>query len=45
MPEVCQLSVDEAVRDAEQAFHAGVQAVLLFGIPETKDNTASGAYA
>lgn len=45
MPGVCQLSVDEMLKDATLAFEAGVPAVLLFGIPETKDARASGAYA
>lgn len=45
MPGVCQLSPDEIVREANQAFAAGVPAVLLFGIPELKDAKASGAYA
>ncbi len=45
MPGVFQLSVDEMVREAEAACGAGVPAVLLFGIPDRKDTTASGAYA
>src|SRR6185312_16262422 len=45
MPGVFQLSPDEIVREAEEAREAGVLAVLLFGIPETKDERASGAYA
>lgn len=45
MPGVCQLSVDELVREASRAREAGVPAVLLFGIPECKDEKASGAYA
>ena len=45
MPGVFQLSPDELVREAAQAHEAGVPAVLLFGIPETKDDRASGAYA
>jgi porphobilinogen synthase len=45
MPGVFQLSPDEILREAEQARQAGVAAVLLFGIPETKDERASGAYA
>jgi porphobilinogen synthase len=45
MPGVCQLSVDEALKDAAQALKAGVPAVLLFGIPDSKDTKASGAYA
>ncbi len=45
MPGVFQLSPDELVREARQAFEAGVPAVLLFGIPDRKDAKASGAYA
>ena len=45
MPGVFQLSPDELAREAAQAHEAGVRAVLLFGIPETKDDRASGAYA
>jgi porphobilinogen synthase len=45
MPGVFQLSPDELVGEATQAHEAGVPAVLLFGIPETKDDRASGAYA
>jgi porphobilinogen synthase len=45
MPGVFQLSPDEVLREAGQASAAGVPAVLLFGIPETKDDRASGAYA
>jgi len=45
MPGVFQLSLDELVREAAQAFEVGVPAVLLFGIPERKDAKASGAYA
>lgn len=37
MPGVCQLSVEEAVREAESAAKVGVNAVILFGIPKTKD--------
>jgi porphobilinogen synthase len=45
MPGVFQLSPDELLREARQAFEAGVPAVLLFGIPDAKDEKASGAYA
>jgi len=45
MPGVFQLSPDEIIREAERAQQWGVAAVLLFGIPETKDEKASGAYA
>jgi porphobilinogen synthase len=44
MPGVCQLSVDEALKEVALAYQAGVPAVLLFGIPESKDEKASGAY-
>ncbi|MEK7707501.1 MAG: porphobilinogen synthase [Verrucomicrobiota bacterium] len=45
MPGVFQFSPDELVREAVRAHALGVPAVLLFGIPEKKDATASGAYA
>ena len=44
MPGVFQLSVDEAVREAEGARQDGLRAVLLFGIPDNKDDTGSGAW-
>lgn len=43
MPGQFQLSVDEAVKEAAEAFSAGVPGVILFGIPEKKDERASGA--
>src|SRR5437016_10226910 len=45
MPGIFQLSPDELLGEAAKASKAGVQAVLLFGIPERKDARASGAYA
>lgn len=45
MPGIFQLSPDELVREAARAFDLGVSAVLLFGIPDRKDDKASGAYA
>ena len=45
MPGVFNLSVDEIVREATDAYETGVRAVILFGLPETKDEMASGAYA
>ncbi len=45
MPGHAQLSVDELVRECEQTHSLGVGGVMLFGIPETKDEEASGAYA
>ena len=45
MPGVFNLSIDEAVREAEEAAALGVGGLLLFGLPETKDELATGAYA
>ena len=45
MPGVFQFTVDEVVDQARQAQDAGLQAILLFGIPDKKDEQASGAYA
>lgn len=45
MPGVFQLPPGEIVGEARQAQDAGLQAVLLFGIPQIKDEQASGAYA
>jgi porphobilinogen synthase len=45
MPGHCQLSVDELVRECAEAQSLGIGGVILFGLPETKDDTASGAYA
>jgi len=43
MPGQFQLSVDEILKEARQAFDLGVPAVILFGIPARKDARASGA--
>ncbi len=44
MPGVYQLSVDEALAEAAAATGDGVTAVLLFGLPDTKDDTGSAAH-
>ena len=44
MPGVFNLSVDEAVKEAEDAHSLGVPAVILFGLPERKDEVATGAW-
>jgi porphobilinogen synthase len=44
MPGVYNLSVDEAAKAAEIARAAGVKSVLLFGLPERKDDIGSVAY-
>lgn len=45
MPGIFQLSVDHLVREAQRVKDLGIPAVLLFGIPEKKDEIASGAMA
>ncbi len=45
MPGVFRLSIDELVREAEEVARLGIPAVLLFGIPEHKDEVGSEAYA
>ena len=44
MPGVFNLSVDEAVREASAAKADGIKAVLLFGLPDHKDEVGSSAY-
>jgi porphobilinogen synthase len=44
MPGNFQLSIDEAVRECEEAHSLGLGGVILFGIPEHKDEEATGAY-
>jgi len=44
MPGNYQLSIDEMVKECTEAASLGIGGVLLFGIPETKDEVASGAY-
>ena len=44
MPGVFNLSVDEAVREAEEAAQLGIGGLLLFGLPETKDEQGTGAW-
>ncbi|HSY82540.1 MAG TPA: porphobilinogen synthase [Gemmatimonadaceae bacterium] len=44
MPGVAQTSVDEMLRDASAAAEVGVGGVILFGIPDTKDDEGSGAW-
>ena len=45
MPGVFNLSVDEAVKEARQTYSLGVPAIILFGLPEKKDEVATGAWA
>jgi len=45
MPGVFNLSVDEAVKEARETHALGVPAIILFGLPEKKDDVATGAWA
>jgi porphobilinogen synthase len=44
MPGNFQMSIDEIVRECESVRGLGLGGVILFGIPESKDEEASGAY-
>ena len=44
MPGVFNLSVDEAVKEAEEAAQLGLGGLLLFGLPEGKDEQGTGAW-
>ena len=44
MPGVFNLSVDQAVREAEEAASLGIGGLLLFGLPDSKDEQATGAW-
>ena len=44
MPPQCQLSVDTAVEECREVQSLGIGGVILFGLPESKDEEASGAY-
>ncbi|MGB9072937.1 MAG: porphobilinogen synthase [Terriglobales bacterium] len=45
MPGVFNLSVDQAVKEARETHALGVPAIILFGLPEKKDEVATGAWA
>src|SRR5437867_2208000 len=45
MPGVFNLSIDCAVEEAKAAFKLGIPSVILFGIPDHKDASGTGAYA
>ncbi len=44
MPGIYQLSVDNLIKEIRDIDRLGIPAVLLFGIPESKDSQACGAY-
>jgi porphobilinogen synthase len=45
LPALGRFSVDDLSREAEELLKLGISAVILFGIPEEKDEEGSGAYA
>jgi porphobilinogen synthase len=45
MPENFQMSVDNILRECDELANLGIDSVLLFGIPDAKDEIGSGAYA
>jgi porphobilinogen synthase len=45
MPENFQMSIDNILRECEELETLGINSVLLFGIPDAKDEIGSGAYA
>jgi len=44
MPGINHLSIDRLVKDISETRERGIKAILLFGIPEAKDRSGSGAY-
>src|SRR5579862_5023191 len=44
LPGMSRVSVEDTVREVEELVRLGVQAVILFGVPEEKDEQASGAW-
>jgi porphobilinogen synthase len=45
LPALGRFSVEDVVREVEELVRLGVKAVILFGIPDTKDDEGSGAWA
>ncbi len=45
MPGNFQMSIDHLIREVQEVKELGIPAVLLFGIPDKKDEAASGAFA
>ncbi|MGU9546280.1 porphobilinogen synthase, partial [Bacillus cereus] len=44
MPGVYQLSLDRLKEEMEEVAGLGIQSVIVFGVPEHKDDVGSGAY-
>ena len=45
MPKVFHFSIDKLVKDVKETYELGIPAILLFGIPSSKDEVGSQAYA
>jgi len=45
MPSQYQMSIDNALRECEELIELGINSIILFGIPNEKDETGSGAYS
>ena len=45
MPGIDRVSIDNLLKDAESDYRMGIPSLLLFGIPDTKDEAGSGAYS
>ncbi|MGO4209902.1 porphobilinogen synthase [Terriglobus sp. 2YAB30_2] len=45
MPDVFNLSIDEALKEAHECAKLGIGGLLLFGLPESKDEAGTGGYA
>ena len=45
MPGIFRHSIDNTIKEVEEITKLGIKAVLLFGIPESKDDMATGAYS
>ncbi|RYD01988.1 hypothetical protein N752_26410 [Desulforamulus aquiferis] len=45
MPGIYNLSIDTLLEEASKVAEAGIPGILVFGIPEEKDEVGSGAYA
>lgn len=44
MPGIYRYTIDRLVKEVEEVYSLGIPAIILFGIPEGKDEAASGAY-
>ncbi len=45
MPDVCHFSTDMLLKELEEVVRAGIPGIMLFGVPDSKDETGTQAYA